>query len=189
MKKEIKIGRQIWLTQNLNVAKFRNGDPIPEAKTAEEWERLAENSEPAWCYYDNDLSNGLIYGKLYNWFAVIDSRELAPNGWHIPSDDEWTILDFHLENDAVKSGKKIKSISGWDKDGNGNNESGFSGLQGGCRGYNGVFLGIGIGGYWWTTSEDDTNGAWGRGLSFNYDTVYKDGGGKGSGLSVRCLRN
>ena len=82
----VKIGSQVWATENLNVDRFRNGDPIPQAKTAEEWQNAGNNQQPAWCYYNNDPKNGESYGKLYNWYAVNDRRGLAPQGWHIPSD-------------------------------------------------------------------------------------------------------
>jgi serine/threonine protein kinase len=100
---EVTIGNQIWMTKNLNVDKFRNGDPIPEAKTDEEWLKAGKNEHPAWCYYDNDPKNGEQYGKLYNWFAVNDPRGLAPNGWHIPKNKEWDLLISELEskNDNV----------------------------------------------------------------------------------------
>ncbi len=78
--KEIKIGDQIWSTENLNVDKFRNGDPIPLVKTEDDWEKACDNKEPAWCYYDSDPANGEKYGALYNWYAVIDPRGLAPEG-------------------------------------------------------------------------------------------------------------
>lgn len=109
--KSVKIGTQTWMTENLNVSTFRNGDPIPEAKTKEEWEKAIEEGKPAWCYYDNDPKNGAKYGKLYNWYAVSDPRVLAPNGWHIPIYAEWSILENYLGKDA---GKKMKSTSGWD---------------------------------------------------------------------------
>lgn len=75
----VTIGTQVWRTKNLDVATFRNGDSIPQAKTNEEWEKAAENQQPAWCYYNNDPANGAKYGKLYNWYAVNDSRGLAPD--------------------------------------------------------------------------------------------------------------
>lgn len=86
--KTVKIGDQIWMAENLNVEKFRNYETIPEAKTKSEWEEAGENKQPAWCYYDNDPVNGAKYGKLYNWYAVIDPRGLAPSGWHIPNEAE-----------------------------------------------------------------------------------------------------
>jgi uncharacterized protein (TIGR02145 family) len=91
---EVRIGEQIWMAKNLNVSTFRKGDPIPEVKSEDDWENAAKNHQPAWCYYDNEPKNGAVYGKLYNWYAVSDPRGLAPNGWHIPSDEEWT--DLHL---------------------------------------------------------------------------------------------
>jgi len=88
---EVTIGNQVWMSQNLNVDKFRNGDPIPHAETREEWEKAGENRHPAWCYYDNDSANADKYGKLYNWYAVNDPRGLAPEGWKIPSHEDWTL--------------------------------------------------------------------------------------------------
>jgi len=111
--KSLKIGTQTWMTENLNVSTFRNGDPIPEAKTEEEWKKADKERTPAWCYYENDPKNGTKYGKLYNWYAVIDPRGLAPAGWHVPIDSEWTVLNDYLGDEAA--GKKIKSTSGWDK--------------------------------------------------------------------------
>ena len=138
----ITIGTQVWMTKNLDVATFRNGDPIPQAKTNEEWEKAGENQQPAWCYYDNDPANGAKYGKLYNWYAVNDSRGLAPSGYHIPSDAEWTILTDFLGGEKV-AGTKMKSTDFWadyeGNSGNGTNESGFSGLPGGYRYFNGTF--------------------------------------------------
>lgn len=106
----VTIGTQVWMTKNLDVAKFRNGDPIPEAKTDEEWKKAGENKQPAWCYYDNNPANGVKYGKLYNWYAVNDPRGIAPVGYHVPTDAEWTKLEDLLGSDA---GKKMKSATGW----------------------------------------------------------------------------
>ena len=110
--KSVKIGTQTWTTENLNVSTFRNGDPISEAKTNEEWDEAGKNKQPAWCYYENDPKNGAKYGKLYNWYAVNDPRGLAPAGWHVPSDAEWTILSDFLGG-GMTAGKKMKSLSGW----------------------------------------------------------------------------
>ena len=109
---EVTIGKQVWMSENLNVDKFRNGDPIPEAKTDEEWEKAGENGEPAWCYYNNNPDNGDRYGKLYNWFAVNDPRGLAPEGWKIPSDEDWTRLTDFLGGESV-AGQKMKSTEFW----------------------------------------------------------------------------
>jgi len=173
---EVTIGKQVWMSENLNVDKFRNGDPIPEAKTDEEWEKAGENKQPAWCYYDNDPANGAKYGKLYNWYAVNDPRGLAPEGWKIPSDEDWTRLTDFLGGESV-AGKKMKSTEFWaDNDGesgNGTNESGFSGLPGGGRDNNGTFNGIGKYGYWWSSTEFDTYDAWARYLDYVNGVVYR----------------
>ena len=94
--KEVTIGKQVWMVENLNIDKFRNGDLIPQAITNEEWKKAGKNKQPAWCYYDNNQKNGAKYGKLYNWYAVNDSRDMAPKDWHIPSDAEWTEIQKQL---------------------------------------------------------------------------------------------
>jgi uncharacterized protein (TIGR02145 family) len=109
--KTVTIGAQVWMAANLNVSTFRNGDAIPQVTSDAEWEAAGENKQPAWCYYDNDAKNGTKYGKLYNWYAVNDPRGLAPAGYHVPTDAEWTTLDNFLGDDA---GKKMKSTSGWE---------------------------------------------------------------------------
>ena len=90
--KTVRIGDQIWMAENLNVSHFRNGDVITQAESREEWVQAASEGKPAWCYYDNNPENGNKYGKLYNWFAIVDPRGISPEGWHISSDNEWTTL-------------------------------------------------------------------------------------------------
>jgi uncharacterized protein (TIGR02145 family) len=101
---------QEWMAENLRVFYFRNGDPIPIVKTDEVWKEAGENGEPACCYYENNAEYGKTYGVLYNWYAVNDPRGLAPEGWHVPMDNEWTTLKTFLGNDAVV---KLKSTIGW----------------------------------------------------------------------------
>jgi len=182
----VTIGKQVWMTKNLDVSTFRNGDPIPEAKTDEAWKAAGENNQPAWCYYDNDPKNGTKYGKLYNWYAVNDPRGLAPAGYHIPTDAEWTVLTDYLGGEA---GKKMKSTSGWVKNGNGTNSSGFSGLPAGYRYSLGTFYLIGKGAYWWSSTEYVTGTACYRYLNFNVSDVARGFDDKEGGLSVRCLRD
>jgi uncharacterized protein (TIGR02145 family) len=185
----VTIGTQVWMTKNLDVSTFRNGDPIPEAKTNSEWEAAGENQQPAWCYYKNDPANGAKYGKLYNWYAVNDPRGLAPVRYHIPTDAEWTQLSEYLGGEDV-AGKKMKSTSGWNENGNGTNESGFNGLPGGCRSNLGNFELIGEHGYWWSSSEYDATFAWGRGLKdYNGNVKRGYGPGKEGGFSVRCVKD
>ena len=91
--KSINIGKQVWMQENLIVDKFQNGDVIQEINTAKKWKEAREKKQPAWCYYNFDKKNGDKYGKLYNWFAVNDSRGLAPAGWRIPKEEDWTTLE------------------------------------------------------------------------------------------------
>ena len=187
--KKVKIGGQIWMSENLNIDKFRNGDFITEAKTAEEWQQAGRKGTPAWCYYDNDPANGEKYGKLYNWYAVNDPRGLAPKGYHIPTDAEWTILTENLGDEA---GKKMKSTSGWNNHGKGTNTSGFSGLPGGYRDEDGTFRTICVYGNWWSSTEDDTVptillDAWARSLYCDSGSVTRDYCNKWFGVSFRCL--
>lgn len=189
---EVTLGKQVWMTQNLNVNKFRNGDPIPEAKTDEEWKKAGKNGEPAWCYYNNNPDNGDRYGKLYNWYAVNDQRGLAPEGWKIPSHDDWDRLAGFLGGGRV-AGKKMKFTDFWaDNDGesgNGTNESGFSGLPGGYRFGTGAFDNFGKRGYWWSSTEKLQLYAFYRGLSHKNGFVYRLYEYKEDGFSVRCIRD
>ncbi len=169
------------------VATFRNGDPIPEAKTDEEWQKAGENKQPTWCYYGNDPKNGEQYGKLYNWYAVNDPRGIAPEGYHVPKDDKWTALSDYLGG-IDGAGTKMKSTCGWSENGNGTNESGFSGLPGGFRDSNGSFYYIGSFGYWWSSTEYSTDDARLRFLCYDGDPVYRYSFDKPYGFSVRCLR-
>jgi uncharacterized protein (TIGR02145 family) len=192
--KEITVGNQVWMSENLNVDKFRNGNPIPQAKTAEEWKKAGDLKKPAWCYYNNDPANGSKYGKLYNWYAVNDSRGLAPVGWHIPSIEEWTILTDKLGVDWEK-GKKMKSEKGWNPtnsgaDGNGTNEIGFSALPGGSRSsFMSRFFGEGNEATWWCAHEYDKFSAMTIGLAHNQSIVISVYGNKENGLYVRCVKN
>ena len=187
----VTIGTQVWMRKNLDVSTFRNGDVIPQASTDAAWKAAGENKQPAWCYYDNDTANGAKYGKLYNWYAVNDPRGLAPAGYHIPTDAEWTVLTDYLGGEDV-AGKKMKSASGWFENGNGTNSSGFSGLPGGFRINFGAFFNIGSNGYWWSSTKRRTIHAWLRHLYSSSGNVERGNWGhwgKKAGFSVRCLRD
>ena len=186
--KEIKIGAQTWDATNLAVTHFRNGDPILHAPTKKEWEKAGTLGKPAWCFYNNDTTNGRKYGKLYNWYAVNDKRGLAPEGWHVSADSEWATLINYLGGEAV-AGSKIKSNTGWNDNGNGSNISGFAALPGGYRFKNGVFNAIGYFGSWWSSSESYTYSAWFQSLRYDDDGIYRNNYGKQDGFSVRCLKN
>jgi len=185
----VKIGDQHWMVENLDVDRFRNGDPVPHARTEAEWEEAGKDGRPAWCYYDNDPKNGNRYGRLYNWYAVTDPRGLAPEGWHIPSREEWTSLADEFGG-IRKAGTALKSARGWGSRGNGTNESGFTGLPGGIRSHDGDFQYGGIYGYWWSATELNDSYAFYRylycnsGKLFSYVSFFKS-----SGFSVRCVRD
>jgi uncharacterized protein (TIGR02145 family) len=190
---KVDIGTQTWMTYNLDVTNFRNGEEIPEVKSAEEWIAAGEKQQAAWCYYDNDTSNGAKYGKLYNWYAVNDPRGLAPQGWHIPTDAEWKTLSENLGGKEAAV-NQMKSSSGWleneaGKSGNGTNQSGFAGLPGGGRTYDGSFHLVGRYGSWWSASEDNESDAWAwnwllSSLNSNMARCFKV-----DGFSVRCVRD
>jgi uncharacterized protein (TIGR02145 family) len=180
----VKIGSQVWSTSNLNVSRYRNGDEIPEVQDIDAWSKLTTG---AWCYYENKTENGDKYGKLYNWYAVNDLRGLAPEGYHIPSDAEWTILTDFL---GKESWIGLKSRNGWQDSYNGDNKSGFSGLPGGLN-YGHSFANIGYAGYWWSSVETKFYKASSFSL-LGYRTesfVTRSNHSKRSGLSVRCIRD
>jgi len=184
----IRIGTQVWRSINLNLSRYRNGDKIPQVKDAAAWAALTTG---AWCYYNNDPATGAIYGKLYNWYAVHDPRGLAPAGWHVPSDAEWTILTNYLGGEAVAGGKmKETGTTHWiAPNTDATNSSGFTGLPGGFRFGNGTFGSIGYSGYWWSSTENNTNDAWFRYLYYGNGYIYRSLNYKRYGFSVRCLRN
>jgi uncharacterized protein (TIGR02145 family) len=189
---EIKIGTQIWTSKNLDVSNFSNGDPIPEANSSEEWIKASENERPAFCYYNFDINNGKVYGKLYNWYVVNDPRGLAPKGYHIPSYEEWTIL-INILGGEDQAGEKLKNKQGWKKNekksGNGNNRSGFNGLPGGNCTYEGVFQEINYYGTWWSSTHDGFNVSLCRSLLYHSKKIIWGGYTHSCGLSVRCIKD
>lgn len=187
--KEINIGNQIWMAENLSIDHFQNGDIIIEAKSIKDWENADINKIPAWCYYNNDEKNDGLYGKLYNWHAVIDSRILAPKNWHIPNDEEWETLSLFCGGNEL-AGKKLKSKSGWVNNSKGMDSVGFRGLPGGARLWRFKFQSIGELGYWWSSSEYTDFYSWHRLLISDYDLLGRvNHGGKGFGMSIRCVKD
>jgi uncharacterized protein (TIGR02145 family) len=182
--KTVKIGKQEWMSENLNVSHFRNGDSITEAEGSEEWMKAGVEGKAAWCYYNSDAVSGKTYHRLYNWYAVNDPRGLAPIGWQIPSTSEWANLTDYLGGENV-SGTKMKDSNEW----NGTNESGFASLPGGYRNNIDVFSNVGKIGSWWSSSQRDTTNAWSLSLSYASSVVSKSFDSRRVGLSVRCLRD
>ncbi len=182
----VKINSQVWMSENLNASTYRNGDIIRYARNRDEWKVAAAKQEGAWCYYNNEPKNGDIYGKLYNWYAVNDSRGLAPIGYHIPTMREWTILTQILGGEG-QAGQKMKSRTGWANNANGDNSSGFNGLPCGCCSSIGFFDGITGFGSWWSSEGSMDNNAFSKHL---FDAgVFSFSSSQNEGLSVRCLRD
>lgn len=184
---EVKIGEQIWMSGNLSVEHFRNGDPIPQAKSKKQWRKAGKEGKPAWCYYGLDPYIGEKYGKLYNWYAINDPRGLAPKGWRIPSSDDWNTLVEFLGGKSP-AGIALKAKSDW-KGKIGSNSSGFGGAPGGFRNAEGIFTFLGDYGKWWTISTDDPSNAWCQYLYKGYDMCMKYYLNKAYGLSVRCIKD
>lgn len=182
--KSVVIGNQTWIDKNLNIEHFANGDSIAQFVTKEEWVRAYKLKIPGWCYYEND-NNGGAQGKLYNWYAVVDSRGLCPNGWHVPTDEEWTSLSSSIGND---SGMLLKSTESW-KENSGTDFYKYSALANGSRNKFGEFNLKGQFGYWWSSTESTDELAYSRSIFYENNELYRKTHSKGSGFSVRCLKN
>lgn len=186
--KQVTIGNQIWMSENLNVSKFKNGDPIKEAKSKEDWVLASTNKEPAWCYVNNDSITK--YGKLYNLYAVIDPRGLAPQGWHVCSLDEVNVLIANVGG-ISKAGASLKSqiIKGKDIY---YNKYKFSGLLCGYRDAEWDFMKVSAEGKYWTSTTE----IYSRKLYAQYfmlanyaEQIYIHSGNDKDGLSVRCVKD
>lgn len=194
--KENKIGSQIWMSENLIVDCFANGDPIKQALSAQDWEKASKEKKAAWCYYDFDEKNKAIYGVIYNWYAVSDPRGLAPDGWKIPSKGDVKALEAFLEEDSIEPSTKLKAQKGWNNNGNGTNTSGFNALPGGFCDKWGDFESIGKIGIWWTSTESENQNeneevthARTFSLENENDNLYTFTENKGSGCYIRCIKN
>ena len=193
----ITICDQDWMIKNLDVDHYRNGDPIPQVTDPSAWAALTTG---AWCWYENNSANGTTYGKLYNWYAVNDSRGLAPTGWHIPSDAEWNKLVKCIDPsaDTTLVGTQSPTAGGAMKEtgtthwaspnGGATNSSGFTGLPGGYRFTDGISYDVGLTGNWWSSTEDNPF-AFYRFLFYPHGHIFKYISFKQGGLSVRCLRD
>ena len=180
----VTIGTQVWMVENLKTTRYRNGDPLPYVSSATMWPFTVPG---AYANYDNYSGIGDEYGRLYNWQAVTDSRNLAPVGWHVPSDAEWTILTDFLGGEMA-AGVKMKSKNGWGQ-GNGTNESGFTALPGGTTGFDNYY-GIYDIGSWWSSTETSVAGnAWTRYLSYDSDQITRYSNSGYFGKSVRCIKD
>lgn len=183
------IGNQTWTTKNLDVSYYRNGDPIPQVTDSAQWAALTTG---AWCYKNNDPAMGAKYGRLYNWFAVNDLRGIAPDGWHIPTDAEWTILTDFLGGETI-SGGKLKATTLWESPNTGaTNSSGFTALPGSYRDWDGAAGPYtGFGEIWWSNTENSLLPGliWCRGVWNDHARVIKNYLNRGNGFAVRCIKD
>jgi uncharacterized protein (TIGR02145 family) len=190
--KTVTIGSQTWMAENLKTSKYNDGTPIPNVIDNNLWNN---DTSGAWAYYNNDVTNNAKYGKLYDWYAVSKTtngnKNVCPTGWHIPTDEEWTVLTDYLGGEGIIGGKmKEVSITSWNSPNkDATNTSLFTGLPGGYREDEGFYYDISEEGYWWSSTEYDSNNARLRILNYykGYIESYKDF--KKYGLSVRCLRD
>ncbi|NTW32067.1 MAG: hypothetical protein HGB12_05505 [Bacteroidetes bacterium] len=182
------IGTQTWMVENLKVTKYRNGDSIANTIDGAEWSNLTSGG---YCIFDGVSANVAAYGLLYNWYAVSDSRNICPTGWHIPTDAEWTTLTTFLGGESV-AGAKLKETgtTHWNSPNSGaTNSSGFTGLPGGSRDQAGTFSYLTYFGFWWSATESDSNNAWYKGLTYNSPAAGRNANPKKMGFSVRCVKD
>lgn len=196
----VETGGQVWMAENLKTTKFNDGNSISLVTNNTEWSEL--NTE-AYCWYNNDETiNKPVYGALYNWYAV-NNDKLCPTDFHVPTDAEWKTLEKSLgmtqgSADIAKDwrgspvGGKLKAtgLVLWGSPNQGaTNDSGFTGLPGGIHAWDGVFYFNGINADWWSSTEEDSDYAWYRALSYANADVYRGTARKKNGYSVRCVRD
>lgn len=184
----VTIGTQVWLVENLKTTRYRNGDPIPHVTDGTQWSNL---STGAYCNYNNDINNVSTYGRLYNWHAVADSRNIAPIGWHVPTDAEWDILKNYLGGGNVAGGKmKEVGITHWQTPNtDATNSSGFTGLPGGYRSNQGSFIDMTIREYWFSSTQFDAINAGSRAVVYNSGYIDISPNDKKIGMAIRCIKD
>jgi uncharacterized protein (TIGR02145 family) len=212
--KTVKIGRQIWMAENLRVTKFNDGTAITKLTDSAAWYNIYVNNlkTPIYCYYNNTTNPDSIakFGALYNWY-VLNTRKIAPRGWHVPSDAEWKILENYMVLNGYnwdgstdtsvfpnKIAKALATKTDWDTfpitgtigcDLSKNNSSGFSAVPSKGRISNGMFQYPGSYGYWWSATEEDATYAWYRSLFNSYASLVRGPSNKGCGFCVRLVRD
>jgi len=191
------IGTQVWLTENLKVTHYGNGDDITYAGGSISW---LDNTAGLYCNYNDDLNNIAVYGRLYNWYSIIDGRKLCPTGWHVPTDTEWETLGTFLGGPATAGGvltlaggkMKEAGLTHWTTMNVGaDNSSGFTALPGGRRFDEGTPFGnLNTDGFWWSATEVDAIQAYSRSIYGSGEFLIRDNFYKKSwGFSVRCLKH
>ncbi len=179
------IGSQQWLVDNLLTRRLNDGTVIPRVNVNDAWSGL---NTPGYSWYQNNESYGAVYGALYNWYSV-STEKLCPVNWHVPSDSEWTVLHTYLGNNAGSKMKERGNTHWTRPNSDATNESGFTGLPGGYRSYEGIFYYIGSTGYWWSSTEREPSKAWVHDLNTYGVDLYRISTYKTSGFSVRCVHD
>jgi len=182
------IGTQTWMAENLRAIHYSNGDPVEMVKDGDQW---SEMTTGAYCNNDNKKKNAGIYGRLYNFYAVSDSRKICPAGWHVPNAADWKRLETTLGGTGAAGGKMKQAGTRYWAEPNtrADNSSGFNGLPGGARNTDGSFEAVEEKGHWWTATEFSATSAWHRSLYNNtafIDNIY---GYKTDGYSIRCIKD
>jgi uncharacterized protein (TIGR02145 family) len=180
----IEIGGNNWMKHNLDVDQFQNGDLLLETKTISEWQFAIQNEIPAYCYYNNDINSGQEYGRLYNWYAVNDKRNLSPEGFKIPSIYDW----YNIIKELGGLSASIKCNNSWKNNCTEIIKNQFRLKPGGGRNIAGFFNLLGINGNWWCSTEYDKDYAYMIFMSAYLAEIYNYISAKGSGLSVRCIK-
>ncbi len=214
------IGNQEWMAENLRVTKYKNGDDIPAGLSNAAWESITQG---AYAVYPHNSISGLdsdeevleAYGALYNWYSVIDARDLCPAGWQVPTDDDWNDLLSYLNDEhgvpntntlggagnALKSCRQVDSPVGGECDtsehprwnshasNHGFDEFGFAALPGGYRWTSGSYHYVGLSGFYWSMTESSSTSSWGRYLGSGYGNISQVNYLKNVGFSVRCIKD
>ncbi len=186
----VSIDGQVWMQENLDVSRYRNGDKIRYAATKQDWLDAAAKGEGAWSYYKNDAGSTEKYGRLYNWYAVHDPRGLAPSGWNIPTSEELNKLATALGGKPV-GGEKLKSAeSSLEISPNyaADNSGRFCALPGGMRSTGGDFMLMGNNAFFWSSSESTSLISWYTIVGYHPPIVVQSTQHKADGMSVRCIR-
>ncbi len=187
----VTIGKKVWLRDNLNVSRYRNGDPIRQAKTDEEWLDAAAKKEGAWCYHKNDPANAAQFGRLYNWYAVNDPRGIIPSGWHLPSKEDWMEVATVLTGSSPSEERKINALSTWRYPALAvDNSIHFHAEPGGLRGTEEMaFLFLGENAFIWASTEQAPNLAWYAQFDFHNAVINIAAQDKRTGIAVRCIKD
>ncbi|MEI7830052.1 MAG: FISUMP domain-containing protein [Prolixibacteraceae bacterium] len=184
--KTIQIGTQLWMAENLKTTKYKDGSAIPLVTDNIAWANLTAQG---YCWYNNDMTTYKeVCGALYNWYTV-QTNKLCPNGWHVPTDLEWTVLTTYLGGESTSGGKlKEQGTNHWGNPNTGaTNESGFTAVPGGYRSFDGPFSYLGGTGHWWTSTESSSTNSMLRSTHYLYGNVNNYNDYKQGGYSVRCI--